>query len=123
MDFTRLSFFYLFAYLTVGGVSLMASPDTFLTLLSAQNRYGAVMPRVVAMLMLSLAIFVAQIIRKRVQALYMTTLIVRGFLAICLLVFYFAFHEVLFLIVVGIILLGVSLTTAGMVADKLHHKP
>lgn len=47
MNYTRLSFFYLFAYLTVGGVSLMASPDTFFPLLSAQGHYGPVMPRVV----------------------------------------------------------------------------
>jgi hypothetical protein len=118
MNWTRLSFFYLFGYLTFGGLGLLAAPSTVLPLMLANGQYGEVMPRVAGALMLALAIIVLQIIRLRVEVLYSTTLLVRVFLCVCLGGFYVAYRDPFFLVIVGIVLLGMTFTTLGFITDR-----
>ncbi len=117
MSWTRLSFFYLFGYLTFGGLGLLAAPSTVLPLMLSNGQYGEVMPRLVGGLMLALAIIVLQIIRHRVEVLYPTTLIVRIWLCACLVGCYIAYRDPFLLVILGIVLLGMCFTTAGFIAD------
>ena len=118
MTWTRVSFFYLLGYLTFGGLGLLAAPSVVMPMMLSNNHYGEVMPRLAGSLMLALAIIVLQIIRLRAEILYPTTLIVRGYLSVCLVGFYLAFRDPLFLVILGIVALGMSFTVAGFVTDR-----
>ena len=74
---TRLSFFYLATYLLGAGVALALGPSVALKLLFSNGNYGDVMPRLLGVVLLALGLIIVQIIRHRVEALYLTTLGVR----------------------------------------------
>jgi hypothetical protein len=84
-------------------------------LLQSNGDYGEVMPRVVGMLITGLGIVVY---RTRTEALYPVTLGVRAFFLICIVVFYAATRDPLFLTVGGIVELGFVLTGSGYFADR-----
>ena len=117
-DWTRLSFFYLCAYLTFGGLGLLVAPASSLSLLGSNGSYGDVMPRMVGGLMLALAIIVAGIIRRRVEAMYTITLVVRAFLCVLLLGFFVAYGDPFFAVILGIVVFGMSLTTVSYIRDR-----
>ena len=118
MRWTRLSFFYLVGYLTVGGLGLLFAPALALKLLGATGTYPPVLVRFMGSLLLALGILVAQIMRHRVEALYPTTLVVRVVLVATLVALYAASRDPLFLVLTGIVGLGMALTTTGFVVDR-----
>ena len=118
MRWTRLSFFYLVGYLTAGGLGLLFAPALALQLLGATGSYPAVLVRFMGSLLLALGILVAQIVRHRVEALYPTTLVVRVVLVATLVALYGASHDPLFLVLTGIVGLGMVLTASGLLADR-----
>ena len=118
MRWTRLSFFYLVGYLTVGGLGLLFAPALALQLLGATGTYPPVLVRFMGSLLLALGILVAQIMRHRVEALYPTTLVVRVVLVTTLVALYVASRDPLFLVLTGIVGLGMALTTTGFVVDR-----
>lgn len=118
MRWTRLSFFYLVGYLTVGGLGLLFAPALALQLLGATGTYPPVLVRFMGSLLLALGILVAQIMRHRVEALYPTTLVVRVVLVATLVALYVASRDPLFLVLTGIVGLGMALTTTGFVVDR-----
>jgi len=76
---TRLSLFYLAGYLLPTGLLLLVAPRVTLRLLQSNGDYGSdVFVRVAGLLLLAIGIIVVQIIRRRVEALYPTTLLVRA---------------------------------------------
>ncbi len=126
MRWTRLSFFYLVGYLTLGGLGLLVAPTLALQLLGATGSYPTVLARLVGALLLALGILVAQIVRHRVEALYSTTLGVRVVLVGTMVPLYVASRDPLFLVLSGIVARGMILTTAGLLADRrasrqVHH--
>jgi len=56
MRWTRLSFFYLIGYLSLGGLGLLFAPDLALRLLGATTTYPPVLARFVGAFMVALAI-------------------------------------------------------------------
>ena len=116
--FKRLSLYYLVGYLAFGGVGLVAAPDVALKLLFSNGSYGDVMPRLAGMLMIALSAIVAQIIRHQVHGLYWTAVGVRVFLLTGLTALYFKSGDPLFLMLVGIVGLGVALTVTGALIDR-----
>ena len=118
MRWTRLSFFYLVGYLTLGGLGLLFAPALALRLFGATGTYPPVLVRFMGSLLLALGILVAQIVRHRVEALYPTTLVVRVVLVATLVALYGASRDPLFLVLTGIIGLGMVFTTAGLLADR-----
>ena len=118
MRWTRLSFFYLVGYLTAGGLGLLFAPELALQLLGATGSYPAVLVRFTGSLLLALGILVAQIVRYRVEVLYPTTLIVRVVLVATMVALYVTSRDPLFLVLTGIVGLGMMLTTTGLLADR-----
>ena len=118
MRWTRLSFFYLVGYLTLGGLGLLFAPMLALQLLGATGSYPAVLVRFMGSLLLALGILVAQIVRHRVEALYPTTLVVRIVLVATMVALYAASRDTLFLVLTGIVGLGMALTSTGFVVDR-----
>lgn len=110
MNRTRLSLFYLAGYLTFAGAALLLVPSFALKLLLSNGDYGEVFPRLAGMLLLGLAILVTQIIRHRVEVLYATTLVVRLFFLVVFAYLFLSSDDPFFLVVFGIVLLGVILT-------------
>lgn len=118
MRWTRLSFFYLVSYLTLGGLGLMFAPALALHLLGATGSYPAVLVRFMGSLLLALGILVAQIVRHRVEPLYPWTLVVRAVLVATMVGLYVASRDPLFLVLTGIVGLGMALTATGFLADR-----
>jgi hypothetical protein len=79
---------------------------------------GVILPRLTGVLLIGLAMFVLQIIRYRVVALYATTLAVRvvfcgGFIAL-----YVLSRDPLFLVLLAVVGLGVLATSASYILDS-----
>jgi len=118
MRWTRLSFFYLVGYLTLGGLALLFAPARALQLLGATGSYSAVLVRFMGSLLLALGVLVAQIVRHRVEALYPTTLVVRVVLVATMVSLYVSSRDPLFLVLTAIVGLGMALTATGFLADR-----
>src|SRR4051812_24863848 len=114
MHRTRLSLFYLAGYLLPTGVLLTFAPDLTFKLLFATGTYGDVIPRLAGGLILALGILVAQIIRHRVEALYSSTVAVRFVLLGILGWLYTRTSDPFFLMVMGVVGLGVLLTGGSL---------
>jgi len=121
MTRTRLSLYYLVSYLTVAGMALLLVPSFALDLLFSNGDYGDVFPRLAGMVLIGLAIMVGQIIRKRVEVMYTTTLVVRTVFLVGFLSLYAMSGDPFFLVVFGIVAVGVALTTFGYVSDRRAH--
>ena len=118
MRWTRLSFYYLIGYLTFGGLGLLASPKLALGLFGATGDYRPELARLSGALLLGLGILVTQIVRHRVEVLYPTTLVVRVVIVSVLVGLYLTSHDPLFLVLTGIVGLGMLLTGAGLLTDR-----
>ncbi|HSB60164.1 MAG TPA: hypothetical protein VLI67_00495 [Vicinamibacteria bacterium] len=123
MRWTRLSLFYLMSYLGLGGVGLLAAPDTALRLLGAREAYPAVLARFLGAFMLALAVVVVQIVRQRVESMYSATLMARTLLLATIVGLYLESGDPLFLVLTGIVGLGMLLTTVGFVSDRRRGRP
>lgn len=121
MRWTRLSFFYLVGYLSVGGVGLLFAPELALRLLGARGSYPPELVRLVGAFMVALGIVVGQIVRHRVEVLYPTPLVVRIVLLATIIALYFGSRDPLFLVLTVIVGLGMLLTAVGLVVDRRRH--
>ena len=118
MHRTRLSLYYLAAYLAFAGLALLLVPTFALQLLFSNGDYGEVFPRLAGMLLLGLAILVTQIIRHRIEVLYPTTLVVRLFFLVVLAYLYLSSSDPFFLVVFGIVVLGVIFTGYSYLSER-----
>jgi hypothetical protein len=121
MHRTRLSLFYLAGYLTFAGLALLLVPRFALQLLLSNGDYGEVLPRLAGMLLLGLAILITQIIRHRIEVLYPTTLVVRIFFLVVLAYLFLSSSDPFFLVVFGIVLLGVVFTGYSYLSERGTH--
>ena len=115
---TRLSLFYLAAYLWLGGIGLLIAPQFSANLLFSNTDYAPVMLQSLGMFMLGLGIVVVQIIRLRIKTLYPTTLVVRLFFCTCLMGFYILTDNPFFIVLFGIVVLGVLITGISYVSER-----
>ncbi len=118
MNRARLSLCYLATYLIVIGVGLVLVPNETLRLMLSNGEYGAVFPRLAGMLMSGLGLTIAGIIRTRAQALYAATVGVRAYFLICLIWFYALTRDPFFLVLLGIVSVGVVLTLLSFLSDR-----
>jgi uncharacterized protein YjeT (DUF2065 family) len=118
MNRTRLSLYYLASYLWGGGIGLLIVPQVSATLLQSNANYPDVMLRTLGMFMIVLGIMVVQIIRHRIEILYPATLIARAFICICFIAFFFIVRDPFFLVLLGIVGLGVLLTGSSYFSEK-----
>ncbi|MGL4619865.1 hypothetical protein [Chroococcidiopsis sp.] len=118
MERTRLSLFYLVAYLIPSGIMLLIAPRFALKLLLSNGDYGDVFPRAAGMLAVGLGFMIVQMLRLRLSELYSATLFVRSFFFVCLLSLYNLNHDPFFLVLLVILSIGIVLTTTGYILDK-----
>ena len=117
---TRLSLYYLTTYLLIAGVALVATGEFATRLLLSNAHYGDVLPRLLGVVLLALGILIAQIVRFRMEALHTTTLVVRALILAVLAGLYATSSDPFFLVLIGIVGLGVVLTGASYILD---HRP
>ena len=118
MKKTWVSLFYETGYLLVGGVFLLAAPETAFKLLFSNNSYGDVLPRLFGTVLLSIGAIFVQIVRMHIKELYTTTIVVRvPLMAVNLWLFYYSGNP-LFLTLFVIVTFGVVLTITGYVLDQ-----
>jgi uncharacterized protein YjeT (DUF2065 family) len=118
MTKTRLSLYYLASYLIGGGVGFLAAPQIGLDLFLSNGTYDDSMVRLVGLLLLSLGILIAQIIRLRLYQLYSTTLIVRAIILIVLAGLYVTSEDPLMLTLFGIVGIGFVFTLVSYMMDR-----
>ena len=123
MNRTRLSLFYLFAYLVIIGFALLLAPRATLGVLQSNGDYGDVFPRVVGMLMSGLGFSIFGIIVARAWQQYPGTLLVRAFFLVCIVTFYLMTHDPLFLVLFAIVAFGFVLTLGSYVIDQRTGRP
>jgi len=116
----RLTLVYLTGYLLAGGAALLVAPDRALRLLLSNGAYGDVMPRVVGIFMIGLGWMILQFVRARDHRYYGATIVVRSFIVVALTVLLFKTRDPLFLVLDGIVLLGLapSMYAARRLSDK-----
>jgi hypothetical protein len=114
---TRLSLYYVAGYLLLGGTGLLFFPVTSLHLLYSKGPYNLIMVRFVGVLLLSLGIFVTQLIRYRVYQLYPATLVVRAIILICLIWFYLETRDPMMMVLTGIVGFGFIMTYFSLLKD------
>ena len=112
MRLTRLSLYYVVAYLTVAGLALLLVPNFALSLLLSKNAaaYGDIFPRFGGMTLLGIDFLVFQIVRLRLEQLYLTTVLVRVFFLIVLAALSVMSGDPFFLVVFAIVGIGVVVT-------------
>jgi hypothetical protein len=118
MERTRLSLYYLAGYLIIGGVALLLAPQQTLKFLLSNGDYGGAFPRLAGMALSGLGMNIAGIIRARAQALYPGTLLVRTYFSACLIALYGLSKDPFFLVVLGVVLIGVALTLTCYLMDR-----
>ena len=115
---TNLSLIYVVAYLLGAGIFLLVAPRLALKLLLSTADYGVIMPRLNGLLLIGLGMFVAQIVRSRVVALYATTLAVRAVFCVGFIALYLLSRDPFFLALLAVVGLGVLATSASYILDK-----
>jgi hypothetical protein len=117
---TRLSFFYLATYLLCAGVALAFAPSLALKLLFSNGSYGNVMPRLLGVILLALGVIIVQIIRHRVEALYLTTLGVRVIIVVGLVALFIYSKDPLFISLTVVVGIGMILSGTSYLIDRRH---
>ena len=90
----------------IDSIGLLSAPEFTLALLLSNGEYGDVMPRVVGMFMLVLSFLVTSFVRNGDYSYYATTILARSFIVVVLTFLYFRTTDPLFLVLDGIVLLG-----------------
>ena len=115
---TYLSLYYLAGYLLFAGVLLIVTGQLAMRLLLSNGEYGDVLPRLLGVVLLALGILIVQIIRHRLEVLYPTTLAVRALILAVLAALYLYARDPFFLVLIGIVGLGVILTGSSYLLDR-----
>ena len=115
---TWLSLHYLVGYLSVGGLAFLATPQTAATLFQSNGTFSDLMLRLLGLMMVGLAIFVGQIIRRRATEFYRTTLLVRVCFLVGFAAFYVVYEDPMLLVLLAIVGLGFVLTLSSYLLDR-----
>lgn len=115
---SKRSLYYVAAYLTLTGAGLVVAPDLVLKLLFSNRQYDDVFVRFSGVLMVGLGLMVIQMIRHQAEALYPGTLVVRAIIWVTVLGFYFSTRDPFFLVVLGVVGLGMVMTGTAYWLDR-----
>jgi len=114
----KITLTYLYSYLLGGGIGFAFAPRLTLEIFMSNGDYGDTMPRMVGMFMLALGFLIFQFVRKQDYTYYLATIIVRAFIVFFLGYLYFSTRDPLFLIVNGIVLIGLLPSIFVYIRDK-----
>ena len=115
---THLSLYYLIGYVVPSGLLLFFAPTFTTQLLFSNQDYSEPALRLAGLVLLALGVFVIQMVRLRVEAMYTTTLIVRSMLSFGLLYLFASTGNPFFGIVLVVVLIGVALTGTSYLLDR-----
>ncbi|NET10675.1 MAG: hypothetical protein F6K16_39490 [Symploca sp. SIO2B6] len=118
MKYTRYSLVYPAIVLLSAGAGLLFSPSQMLILLMATGTYETAFIQLAGMFMVVLSVFVIQAIRYQFRPMYVWAVFLRLFVGACLIWFYRQTSDPFFLIIFGILCVGISLTLAGLWCDR-----
>jgi len=110
--------FYLAGYLTITGLALLFTPQSFLKLAFANHEYPNAFVEFSGILMIGLAVVVMNIIKYGNRVLYRTTLMARIPMWICTLGLYLHTRETFFVVVLCVLGLGIVLTGSFYLAES-----
>jgi uncharacterized membrane protein len=96
----------------------MFAPQAVLRALGSTGHYDDTFAQFTGVMILALGIIVAQLIRRRLDGLYPTTLAVRAIIVVWLLYLYSRTSDPLFLAIVAVVGLGMLLTGTCYVLDR-----
>lgn len=120
---THLSLYYLASYLLLAGILLIVTGQFAMRLLLSNGEYGEALPRLLGVVLLALGILIAQIIRHRLEVLYTTTLVARALILSVLVGLYVYARDPFFLVLTGIVGLGVIFTGMSYLIDRREARP
>jgi hypothetical protein len=115
---TNRSLIYVAVYLLGAGSFLVLAPRLAMQFLFSTGNYGEILPRLVGLLLIGLGMFVVQIIRHRVAALYTTTLAVRLVFCVGFIALYARSRDPLFLVLLAVVGLGFLATSVCYILDR-----
>ena len=118
--YARASLFYLAGYLLPTGAGLIVLPDQVTRLLGSTGEYGTILPRAFGLMLVGIGIIVVQLIRHEVAVLYSTTVAVRSVFLAGFAWLYWMSRDRFFLVVFCVVAMGVVLTSAGLIADRMR---
>lgn len=118
MKWSRISLCYLATYLIVTGIGFLLAPEWSLRVLLARGKYSEPFVQFVGSFMVALGTLVSQIVRFRLEVLYRITVLIRLFFLVVIAWLYKSTNDRLFLIIFGVVALGVTLTSTGIFLDS-----
>jgi uncharacterized protein YjeT (DUF2065 family) len=110
MERTRKSLFFVAFYLLQGGLAFLFVPRLALELFHATGDYHQAPVQFVGVLLLTLGIVVAQLVRTRAEKMYSATLIARSIILPGIAMLYWAYRDPLFIVLGAIVGSGYILT-------------
>ncbi len=102
----RITLSYLAGYLLIGGLGFAFFPELTFRLFLSNGAYGTVMPRVVGMFMIALSGMIALFVYHRDYKYYPYSVFIRTFIVLFLFWLFSGTGDPLFLVLIGIVLLG-----------------
>ena len=115
---TNLSLYYLAGYLIPAGLLLLFVPQLALDLLFSNGTYDVAPFRLVGILLIVLGVIIVQIIRFKIDELYMTTIAVRIFISTGLMALFLTTGDPFFLVIFFVVAFGLVLTSVSYVLDR-----
>ena len=115
---TRRSLYYLATYLLLTGGAFFLAPHATLQLMLASREYPDAFVQFAGILMIGLSIVVMNVIRYGSKPLYRTTLMARIPMWLMILVVYFQTRDFVFLIVLGVLGLGIVITGTCYLSER-----
>ena len=118
MPKTRSSLYFLATYLLLTGVALFLAPQFTLKLLFANHEYPDAFVRFSGILMVALAIIVVNVILYGGPKMYRASLLARIPMWFLILILYFQTGESAFVIILGVLGLGVVVTGSCYLSER-----
>jgi hypothetical protein len=117
LPLTRRSLFYPGFYVPMAGLGFLFTPELATRMMFGNGHYDLILLRMSGVLLLGLGILVIQTIRFRLTQLYFTLIGVRIIFCIAWLAFYLMSGDPMFLTILGIVGLGVVLSSMSYLRD------
>ena len=115
---TRLCLLYVAGYLILSGIALLIAPEAAMTIMFSNTDYGIAMPRWVGMLSVALGALVGQTVRHRLAVLYPLGFFMPAAMMVGFAGLYLQSSNPLFLVVFGVVGVGVVATGISLFLER-----
>lgn len=116
----RISLIYLSSYLLAGGLGFAFLPDLTLKLFFSTGQYDPIMIRVVGMFMMALSGLIGSMVYFKDYKYYPYSIVARTFIVLFLFYIYSQNGDPMFLILNGIVLLGLLPSYYVVIKEKMN---